>query len=155
MPQENNPMKMGKCQEQRNMGATLRNNSSLAFHDGDGVSFLAMKKYCSEFLGTFGLVFAGTGAIIINQASQGAITHVGIALTFGLIVLAMIYTFDASPARHLNPADHFGSTSQRPCLARWRQSSPANASAKKVVAIRWEKKLRAERRRFLFRYEIG
>jgi aquaporin NIP len=37
-------------------------------------------------------VFAGTGAIVINEVSNGAITHVGIALTFGLVVLAMIYT---------------------------------------------------------------
>lgn len=63
-----------------------------------------MKKYCSEFLGTFGLVFAGTGAIIINQVSQGAITHVGVALTFGLIVMAMIYTFGDVSGAHLNPA---------------------------------------------------
>lgn len=86
------------------MGATLRNNSSLAFHGDECVSFPAMKKYCSEFLGTFALVFAGTGAIIINQASQGTITHVGIALTFGLIVLAMIYTFGDISGAHLNPA---------------------------------------------------
>jgi aquaporin NIP len=44
------------------------------------------RKVISEFLGTFGLVFAGTGAIVINQVSGGAITHVGIALTFGLVV---------------------------------------------------------------------
>lgn len=63
-----------------------------------------MNKYISEFLGTFGLVFAGTGAIVINQVSNGAITHVGIALTFGLIVLAMIYTFGDVSGAHLNPA---------------------------------------------------
>ena len=51
-----------------------------------------MKKCVAEFLGTFALVFAGTGAIIINDVSNHAITHVGIALTFGLVVLAMIYT---------------------------------------------------------------
>jgi aquaporin Z len=51
-----------------------------------------MKKWAAEFIGTFALVFAGTGAIIINEASGGAITQVGIALTFGLVVLAMIYT---------------------------------------------------------------
>ena len=49
-----------------------------------------MKKLASEFIGTFCLIFAGTGAIIINDASGGAVSHVGIALTFGLIVLAMI-----------------------------------------------------------------
>jgi aquaporin Z len=63
-----------------------------------------MKKLCAEMLGTFGLVFAGTGAIIINQASTGAITHVGIALTFGLIILAMIYTFGDISGAHFNPA---------------------------------------------------
>ena len=51
----------------------------------------------SEAFGTFGVVFAGTGAIVINQVSGGAITHPGIALTFGLIVLAMIYTFGDVP----------------------------------------------------------
>jgi aquaporin Z len=63
-----------------------------------------MKKFVSEFLGTFGLVFAGTGAIVVNAVSGGAITHVGIALTFGLIVLAMIYTFGDVSGAHLNPA---------------------------------------------------
>ncbi len=63
-----------------------------------------MKRLVAEFLGTFGLVFAGTGAIVINQASHGTITHVGIALTFGLVVLAMIYTFGDVSGAHLNPA---------------------------------------------------
>ena len=63
-----------------------------------------VKKYCAEMLGTFGLVFAGTGAIIINQTSGGAISHVGIALTFGLVVLAMIYTFGDISGAHFNPA---------------------------------------------------
>jgi aquaporin NIP len=63
-----------------------------------------MSKYLSEFLGTFALVFAGTGAIVINAASNGVIGHAGIALTFGLIVLAMIYTFGDVSGAHLNPA---------------------------------------------------
>jgi len=49
------------------------------------------KKLAAEFFGTFTLVFAGTGAIVINDVSHGAVTHVGIALTFGLVVLALIY----------------------------------------------------------------
>jgi aquaporin Z len=68
----------------------------------------SMKKLCAEALGTFGLVFAGTGAIIINEASNGAITHVGIALTFGLIILAMIYTFGDISGAHFNPAVTIG-----------------------------------------------
>src|SRR5580765_7860496 len=67
-----------------------------------------MKKLCAEMFGTFGLVFAGTGAIIINEASHGAITHVGIALTFGLIILAMIYTFGDISGAHFNPAVTIG-----------------------------------------------
>jgi len=63
-----------------------------------------VKKYVSEFLGTFCLVFAGTGAIVINQTSGGIISHVGIALTFGLVVMAMIYTFGDISGAHLNPA---------------------------------------------------
>ena len=63
-----------------------------------------MRKLLSEFLGTFALVFAGTGAIVSNHASGGAITHPGIALTFGLIVLAMIYTFGDVSGAHFNPA---------------------------------------------------
>ncbi|HEX7860323.1 MAG TPA: aquaporin [Verrucomicrobiae bacterium] len=62
------------------------------------------QKLVAEFLGTFALVFAGTGAIVINDVSGGAVTHVGIALTFGLIVLAMIYTIGEVSGAHLNPA---------------------------------------------------
>jgi aquaporin Z len=62
------------------------------------------KKLLAEFLGTFALVFAGTGAIVINHASHGAITHAGIALTFGLVVLAMIYALGDVSGAHLNPA---------------------------------------------------
>lgn len=58
----------------------------------------------AEFLGTFTLVFAGTGAIVINAASHGAIGHAGIALTFGLVVMAMIHTFGDVSGAHFNPA---------------------------------------------------
>ena len=63
-----------------------------------------MKKLLAEALGTFALIFAGTGAIIVNHASNGAISHAGIALTFGLVVLAMIYSFGDVSGAHLNPA---------------------------------------------------
>lgn len=67
-----------------------------------------LKKCIAEFIGTFGLVFCGTGAIVIDQVSGGAVTHVGVAITFGLIVLAMIYTFGSTSGAHLNPAVSIG-----------------------------------------------
>src|SRR6201996_3124523 len=63
-----------------------------------------MKKYLAELLGTYALVFAGTGAIIIDQQTHGSITHVGIAITFGLVIMSMIYTFGDISGAHLNPA---------------------------------------------------
>ncbi len=63
-----------------------------------------MKKYAAEAIGTFALVFAGTGAIVVNDASDGAITHVGIAITFGLIVMSMIYAIGDVSGAHINPA---------------------------------------------------
>jgi aquaporin Z len=63
-----------------------------------------MKRYVAEILGTFAIVFCGTGAIIIDQQTNGAITHVGVAITFGLIVMAMIYALGNISGAHLNPA---------------------------------------------------
>jgi len=69
---------------------------------------LIMKKHLAELLGTFTLVFAGTGAIIVNDMSGGVIGHAGIALTFGLVVMAMIHTFGDVSGAHLNPAVTLG-----------------------------------------------
>ncbi len=67
-----------------------------------------MRKYVAEILGTFAMVFAGTGAIVINDVTGGSVTHVGIALTFGLIVMAMIYALGDVSGAHLNPAVTLG-----------------------------------------------
>ena len=63
-----------------------------------------MREYAAEAFGTFALVFAGTGAIVINDVTGGSVTHVGIGLTFGLIVMAMIYAVGNISGAHLNPA---------------------------------------------------
>ncbi|MDX1913552.1 MAG: aquaporin [Saprospiraceae bacterium] len=67
-----------------------------------------MKKYLAELIGTFALVFCGTGAIVINQETGGAIGHAGIAMTFGLVVMSMIYTFGDISGAQLNPAVTIG-----------------------------------------------
>lgn len=61
-------------------------------------------KLAAEFVGAFGLVFAGTGAVVIDTASDGTIGHVGISLTFGLIIMVMIYATGHISGAHFNPA---------------------------------------------------
>ena len=62
------------------------------------------RKYVSELLGTFILVFCGTGAIIINQETNGIVTHPGIAFTFGLVIMSLIYALGNISGAHFNPA---------------------------------------------------
>ena len=95
------------------------------------------KKLIAEFLGTFCLVFAGTGAIIIDTVSGGAVSHVGVALTFGLIVLAMIYTIGDISGAHINPAVTIGFFAARRfaagCVLPYVVSQCAGAFAASVV----------------------
>lgn len=61
-------------------------------------------RYVAEFVGTFALVFAGCGAIVIDSTSHGQVTHVGVAITFGLVIAAMIYSVGHISGAHFNPA---------------------------------------------------
>lgn len=67
-----------------------------------------VKTYAAEALGAFSLVFAGTGAIVVNDVTGGTVSHVGVALTFGLVVLAMIYALGDVSGAHFNPAVSIG-----------------------------------------------
>src|SRR5215510_2309848 len=58
----------------------------------------------AEGIGTFGLMFAGCGAMMIDSLSHGQITHVGVGLVFGLIITVMIYAFGHISGAHFNPA---------------------------------------------------
>lgn len=63
-----------------------------------------MKKAIAELLGTFTMVFCGCGAMTVNEITGGSITHVGVAITWGLVVMAMIYAFGEISGAHFNPA---------------------------------------------------
>lgn len=66
-----------------------------------------INKYAAELVGTFVLVFAGTGAIVVND-TFGSVSHVGVAMTFGLVVIAMIYSIGDISGAHINPAVTIG-----------------------------------------------
>lgn len=62
-----------------------------------------LQRLGAEFAGTFALVFAGAGAIVIDARQHGAITHVGVAATFGLVIMVMIYAVGHISGGHFNP----------------------------------------------------
>lgn len=65
---------------------------------------MTIKKLIAEFAGTFILLFVGTGVVIVNQQTEGAVTLPGIAACWGLIIIATIYAFGDISGNHINPA---------------------------------------------------
>lgn len=62
----------------------------------------------AEAIGTFLLVFAGCGAIVVNDLYGGALGHVGVNAVFGLVVMAVIYSLGNVSGAHINPAVTIG-----------------------------------------------
>ncbi|MEM9416679.1 MAG: aquaporin [Planctomycetota bacterium] len=62
------------------------------------------RRAAAELVGTFFLVFVGCGSMAINAHTGGVVGHLGIGLSWGLIVMAMIYAIGESSGAHINPA---------------------------------------------------
>ena len=82
-----------------------------------------MRKILAEAIGTFALVLAGTSAIVVNDLTGGAVSHVGVALTFGIVIMVMVFAVGDISGAHLNPAVTVGFVAARRMSAR----TPANA----------------------------
>lgn len=66
------------------------------------------RRSAAEAVGCFALVFVGTGAIVLDRATSGGVTHLGVSLAFGAVVTAMIWAFGGVSGAHINPAVTLG-----------------------------------------------
>jgi aquaporin Z len=73
----------------------------------------ASRPLLAELIGTFALVFAGCGAIVVDGVSGGAIGHVGVSLVFGMVVMTVVYALGDVSGAHINPAVTLGFVAAR------------------------------------------
>uniref|UniRef100_A0A0E0BYS7 Aquaporin n=1 Tax=Oryza meridionalis TaxID=40149 RepID=A0A0E0BYS7_9ORYZ len=79
-------------------------SSSSRCHGNDVISVQFMQKILAEILGTYFMIFAGCGAVVVNLNTGGVVTFPGICAVWGLVVTVMVYSVGHISGAHLNPA---------------------------------------------------
>lgn len=82
-------------------------NSGLKFSLSSAIAH-CRRETIAEGIGSFALVFAGTGAVMVDSITDGAVTHLGISFVFGAVVAALIYGMGHLSGAHFNPAVTLG-----------------------------------------------
>ncbi|CAL9015735.1 unnamed protein product [Prunus brigantina] len=80
--------------------STKTNQESSSF----GLSVPFMQKVIAEVLGTYFVVFAGCGAVVVNLSTDKTVSHPGISIVWGLVVMVMVYSVGHISGAHFNPA---------------------------------------------------
>ena len=72
----------------------------------------------AEFIGTFFLIFAGCGSVVIDKKTNGSITHLGVSLVWEVAVMILIYATGHISGAHFNPAVTmaFATVQRFPCV---------------------------------------
>ncbi|EAZ22341.1 hypothetical protein OsJ_05995 [Oryza sativa Japonica Group] len=96
----------GSGHEQRAMEEGRKQEEFAADGQGCGLAFSVpfIQKIIAEIFGTYFLIFAGCGAVTINQSKNGQITFPGVAIVWGLAVMVMVYAVGHISGAHFNPA---------------------------------------------------
>uniref|UniRef100_A0A0E0MST3 Uncharacterized protein n=1 Tax=Oryza rufipogon TaxID=4529 RepID=A0A0E0MST3_ORYRU len=100
MEQQQEPWKKGKTARSSEDGSS----SSSRCHGNDVISVQFMQKILAEILGTYFMIFAGCGAVVVNQSTGGAVTFPGICAVWGLVVTVLVYSVSHISGAHFNPA---------------------------------------------------
>ncbi|KAL5207347.1 hypothetical protein ABZP36_031782 [Zizania latifolia] len=97
----------GGAHEQRAMEEGRKEEEYSDQGCGLAVSVPFTQKIIAEIIGTYFLIFAGCGAVTVNQSKNGQITFPGVAIVWGLVVMVMVYAVGHISGAHFNPAVTF------------------------------------------------
>uniref|UniRef100_A0A0D9Y4X7 Uncharacterized protein n=1 Tax=Oryza glumipatula TaxID=40148 RepID=A0A0D9Y4X7_9ORYZ len=99
--EEGQDRKEVKCESSEDGSSS---SSSSRCHGNDVISVQFMQKILAEILGTYFMIFAGCGAVVVNQSTGGAVTFPGICAVWGLVVTVLVYSVGHISGAHFNPA---------------------------------------------------